>query len=201
MNTVRRKTNYDSNVGYTVDPPLRTELFARQTECVVAWTTSDGWPVGVMHRFVWHDERFWVTTMGQRLRVPALRKRPKSCVVVSGENLDPTWKDLTVTAKTLATVHDGAAVAEWFYPALADRITGGRAHANEVVVERLSSPGRVVIELEVVKWISNDPAKTKAHLKGEWEPGQPWPGAEQAPEQSGSRMQTDEQSTEQGSSR
>ena len=30
-------------------------------ECVLMWATRDGWPVGVVHSFVWHDQKIWIT--------------------------------------------------------------------------------------------------------------------------------------------
>ena len=56
-----KKTDYTdvSDVGITDEK--RERLYQAQTECVVNWTNREGWPVGVMHRFVWHEEKFWVT--------------------------------------------------------------------------------------------------------------------------------------------
>ena len=80
-----KKTDYTdvSDVGITDE---RTPVQA-QTECVVNWTNREGWPVGVMYRFVWHDEKFWVTCMGQR-KSSSTFARPESSVVVSSEG---TW--------------------------------------------------------------------------------------------------------------
>ena len=61
----------------SIAPELLEVLFDKQTECALCWSTADGWPVGVMHRYVWRDGKFWITTMGHRKRVPALRKRNK----------------------------------------------------------------------------------------------------------------------------
>jgi hypothetical protein len=168
------KKNYDDVSVYPVDEALRERLFERQTECAVVWSTSDGWPVGVLHRFVWRGGRFWVCTMGHRKRVPALRTRPKSSVIVSGENVEPGWRDFTVTAKTLAVVHQAEAVGDWFYPALADRMTGGNPDRSRAFQQRLASPGRVVIELVPQDWITYDGAKVAAHVTGRWEPGDAW---------------------------
>jgi hypothetical protein len=32
-------------------------LMAAALECVLIWSTRDGWPVGVIHAFVWHEGR------------------------------------------------------------------------------------------------------------------------------------------------
>ena len=170
----RAKKSYEDVSVYPIDGPLREVLFDKQTECALCWTTTDGWPVGVMHRYVWRDGTFWLTTMSQRKRVPALRKRPQSCIIVSGENAMPGWRDFTITAKTLATVHeDDEALKAWFYPALADRMmpTGAGAAA---FVQRLDTPGRVILECTVTQWITYDGAKLSAHVRGDWQPGEPW---------------------------
>ncbi len=147
-----------------VDPEKQERLYAAQTECVVAWTNSAGWPVGVMHRFVWREGRFWVTCAPQRKRVAALRARPQSSVIVSSEG---TWLggDITTTAKTLATIHDDEATKSWFFPALAarQRITADEQHE---FLRRLDTAGRVVIELEPVDWITYDGVRLESSLQG-----------------------------------
>lgn len=30
-------------------------LMTQARECALNWTTKDGWPVGVVHVFVWHE--------------------------------------------------------------------------------------------------------------------------------------------------
>jgi len=177
-----RKRDYTDVSVYPVGDELRDALFAAQTECAVVWSTSDGWPVGVLHRYVWHEGRFWVSTMAHRKRVPALRARPKSTVIVSGENVRPGWRDFTVTVKTLATVHEGdPEVTRWFFPALASRLTGGDAARAAAFVERLDTPGRVVIELDPQAWITYDGAKVAAHVAGRWQPGDTWPDPRLSP--------------------
>lgn len=150
--------DYEEVSVYPVDDEKREQLFALQTECAVCWSTKDGWPVGVMHRFVWRDGKIWVTCSGQRKRVPALRRDPKSCVIVSSEGtaLGP---DQTVTIKTRATVHEDRATKDWFYRALAEKLQPASKERQDWFVQMLDSPRRVVIELEPVKWITYDGKK------------------------------------------
>ncbi|MCP5179851.1 MAG: hypothetical protein H6993_07345 [Pseudomonadales bacterium] len=159
-----QRDNYSNVKGVDIDPGKRADLYNAQTECVVNWTTRDGWPVGVMHRFVWHDDRFWVTCAPQRVRVRALRERPQSSVIVSSEG---TWLggDLTTTAKTLASVHDDQAIRDWFYPALARRQRKTPEDQAEFI-RRLDTPGRVVIELTPVAWITYDGVRLESSLRG-----------------------------------
>ena len=91
--------------GYPLDEEQRERLFALQRVCSVCWSTSDGWPVGVTHRYIWWGGRIWVTTSRQRVRVKALEARPKSCVIISGDGTE-MGPDCTMTIKTTAKVHD-----------------------------------------------------------------------------------------------
>jgi hypothetical protein len=165
----RPKSDYHDVSDVGVDADKRAQLYEAQTECCLVWSTRDGWPVGVMQRFVWHDERFWVTCTSARKRVTALRNRPQSSVIVSSEG---TWLggDITTTAKTLAMIHDDAETRAWFYPALAARLRRGdddlaRAARTEFL-RRLDTPTRVVIELEPVAWITYDGNRLEASLRG-----------------------------------
>ncbi len=161
---MNNKHNYTDVRDLGVDDEKRARLYEAQSECVVAWTNAHGWPIGVIHRFVWQHDRFWVTCTDDRVRVSALRRRPQCCVVVSSEG---TWlgSDITTTAKTLATIHDDDAIREWFYPALAGRrrqTADGRAE----FLRRLDTPGRVVIELAPVQWITYDGVRLESSLRG-----------------------------------
>jgi hypothetical protein len=80
----------------------RARLFELTSECIVCWTNSGGWPVGMPHSFVWSDGKFWVHTTSNRARVKALTARPESCVVVTSKGTE--MRGAMVTAKTRATV-------------------------------------------------------------------------------------------------
>ena len=163
-----RKTDYHDVRDVGVEDEKRERLFDAQTECTVAWTTRDGWPVAVMHRFVWRDSRFWITCTAERKRAKALVARPQSCVVVSSEG---TWLggDVTTTAKTLATIHTTRDVKDWFYAALAHRQRSGTGSAADAAraefMRRIDTPTRVVIELVPVSWITYDGNKLEAALR------------------------------------
>ena len=159
-----QKTDYTDVSDVGIDDAKRERLYEAQTECSVVWTTRDGWPVGVMHRYVWHDGRFWITCTAERKRVPALRARPQSSVIVSSEG---TWLggDITTTAKTLATIHTDAEVKAWFFPALAERMRTDNAGKAEFV-RRLDTPSRLVIELVQQAWITYDGTRLEANLRG-----------------------------------
>jgi hypothetical protein len=168
------KVNYDDVSGYPLDPDKIERLFQLQSECAVLWSTSEGWPVGVMHRFVYQDGKFWVTCASQRKRVPALRKRDMSAVIVSSEGT-PLGRDQTLTVKCRATVHeDNPEIKGWFYHALAMKMNSGNVEGAALFEQFLDTPTRVIIELEPVKWITYDGVKLAAHVAGTWFPGDPW---------------------------
>jgi general stress protein 26 len=144
--------------AYTLDEADRERLFALQRVCSVCWTTRDGWPVGVTHRYVWARGRIWVTTSAQRHRVTALRSRPKSCVIISGDGTE-LGPDRTVTLKTTCTVHEDRETREWFYDAFAKALHPDNPAAQQGLKGMLDTSRRVVLELEPVKVISYDGTK------------------------------------------
>jgi hypothetical protein len=170
----KAKTNYDDVSVYPLDQEKIERLLQLQSECSVLWSTSDGWPVGVMHRFVFTDGKFWVTCASQRKRVPALKKRDKSAVIVSSEGT-PLGPDQTLTVKCRAKVHeDNPEVKNWFYRALAMKLGNGDEEAAANFERFLDTPARVIIELTPVKWITYDGMKVAAHVAGQWQPRELW---------------------------
>jgi len=143
---------------YSLDEADRERLFALQRVCSVCWTTQDGWPVGVTHRYVWAREKIWVTTSAQRHRVSALRRRPKSCVIISGDGTE-LGADRTITLKTTCTVHDERETREWFYDVFAKALHPDNPGAQQGLRAMLDTPRRVVLALTPVKAISYDGTK------------------------------------------
>lgn len=169
-----RLEDFEDVSVYGIEDARREVLLARGRECAVVWTTQDGWPIGVMHIYLWRNGRFWVTCTQRRKRVAALRRRPQSCVILAFEG------EQTLTAKTRAIVHEpGNVHARWLYPALAELVLPTvaepiRAGGVDGFVARLESEDRVILEFEPVKWISFDGRRVGAHASGLWQPGLPW---------------------------
>jgi hypothetical protein len=59
----------------------RARLFGLTSECIVCWTNSDGWPVGMPHSFVWSDGKFWVHTTSKRARLQRGARRVRRAAV------------------------------------------------------------------------------------------------------------------------
>lgn len=144
---------------YVLDEASRERLFALQNECIVCWSTQDGWPMGMPHNFVWAGRRFWVTTTSQRKRVTALRRHPESCVVVSGKGTE-MGANRMVAAKTRAVVHDDRATLEWFLPLfLRRRVTPPQDDDDFARQHALfDTLRRVVVEFDPVRFLSFDGA-------------------------------------------
>ncbi len=152
----------------------REELLSKATECVFNWTTKDGWAVGVVHAFVWHEGRAWITCGTHRHRVSAIRRDPRCSVVVSGIAA-PDGPNGAITIKGRAIIHDDEETKRWFYPALARGPYGRRggeltaeAEAQAKAFEqRLDSPLRIIIEIVPEKWIMLDSDKMAKDTAGQ----------------------------------
>lgn len=156
---------YQRPQDHLLDDAGRAELLAAQLECVVAWAAPAGWPVAVVHWFLWREDRFWVTAAADRPRVEALRQRPQSSVVVSGAGTLP-GSPRSVSARTLATVHDdGRLLASWFAAELAAKAHGSGNPAAARFEQMLRETSRVVLELAPVAWTSYDAGRLQATLQ------------------------------------
>ena len=152
----------------------REDLLNKATECVFNWTTKDGWAVGVVHAFVWHEGRAWITCGVHRHRVSALRRDPRCSVVVSGIAA-PDGPNGAITIKGRAIIHDDEETKKWFYPALArgpygragNKLAPDAEAAAKAFEERLDSPLRVIIEIVPEKWIMLDSDKMAKDTAGE----------------------------------
>ncbi len=159
---------------YPFSKERREELLSKAGECVFNWTTKDGWAVGVVHAFVWHDGRAWITCGVHRHRVSALRRDPRCSLVVSGSTV-PKGPNGSITMKGRAIIHDDEETKRWFYPALARGPYGRRGgemtpEAEEAATAfeaRLNSPLRIIIEIEPVKWITLDSDKMAKDTVGQ----------------------------------
>ena len=159
---------------YPFSDDKREELLSKARECVFNWTTKDGWAVGVVHAFVWHAGRAWITCGVHRHRVAAIRRDPRCSVVVSGIAA-PDGPNGAITIKGRAIIHDDEETKRWFYPALArgpygragGALTEDEEAAAEDFVRRLDSPLRVIIEIVPEKWIMLDSDKMAKDTAGE----------------------------------
>ena len=149
---------------YSLDDELREAILLEQKECVLNWCTQDEWPMGVIHSYIWRRGSIWITAAAHRHRVSALRRNPKTSVIITskGTSFDA---GKSITVKGRAKIHEDRDLKMWFYPELAGAL---RSTPDEVKAfeEMLDSPLRIVIEVVPEKWITYDGAKMRAHTLG-----------------------------------
>ena len=149
---------YEELQRYALSGPQREQLLSEALECSVTWVGDDGWPMGVIHWFVWERGRFFVTSGSRRTRVAALRARPQSCVIVSGAGTE-LGPSLSVSAPTRAVVHDEEETLRWFATALSAKAHRGQPALAARFEKMLTETERVVIELEPLRFVSYDGTK------------------------------------------
>jgi general stress protein 26 len=150
--------NYEDVTVYGLDTDDEARMLAAQNECTFIWSNKEGWPVGVIMSYVFHDGKFWLTASSQRARISAVRRDPRVCIVVTSTGTKME-RNKTVTYKGMCTVHDDQATKDWFYPALAGVIRRDDAEARDVFARFLDSPRRVILEVEPTQRIGYDGVK------------------------------------------
>ena len=150
-------TDYEDLTDMRLDADEITELVGVRGECVFNWTTTDGFPVGVVVAYVFRDGKFWTTCAERRKRVPALRKRPQSAIVINRNGKTASYK-----GNSIVHSHDDADwvdVKTWFYRALAGTdLAPESAHARNFE-KFLDSPHRVIVETEARLVVGFDTVK------------------------------------------
>ncbi len=142
-------------------------LLTKAPECVLMWGTKDHWPVGVVHSFVWHDGKIWVTFAAHRHRAAAIRRDPRVSVTVSGRcSDDPECPLGAVTVKGRGEFIEDPELKDWFYHALAGKVSPDDKQGEDDFYNLLDSPLRLVLAITPVKWISFDADKSARHRAG-----------------------------------
>ena len=154
--------------GFPFDEGQIDQLLGTAFECALNWTTKDGWAVGVMHVFVWHEGKVWLNFMSHRHRAAAIRRDPRVSLIVSSQSAPPTAPQGQATIKGTVKFHDDDEdVRQWHYRMLAEKGSGGNKEAEDALVAKLTNPLRTVLEITPVKWITFDMAKMQGFESGE----------------------------------
>ena len=94
-------TDYEDLTGMQLDDDQLAQLVGGGGECVFNWTNRDGYPVGVVVAYLYRDGRFFTTCADRRKRVPALRARPQSAVVINRDGMTASFKGDSIVANRL----------------------------------------------------------------------------------------------------
>jgi hypothetical protein len=130
--------------------------------CVFNWTTSEGYPVGVLVAYVFHNGRFWTTAPTRRKRVSALRARPASSIVVTSNASAATFKGDSIIHSPSDPGWD--LLKGWFYAAMSGTARDPDDIGAQTMRELLDSPHRVIIETPAHPVVSFDWAKFERAL-------------------------------------
>ena len=146
---------YEDVTLYQLSDEREQELIGKQIECNFIWTNKQGHGIGVIMNYVARDGSIWLTATSQRARIKALRRDPRSSVVISsmGTDMGPGKQ---ITYKGRVVIHDDQATKDWFYPAMAEIISPYPAPTVAAAIEHLDTPLRVVLELIPEKTIKFD---------------------------------------------
>ncbi len=147
--------NLEDTKNFPLGDELQQQLLTIQHECAMTWSTQDGWPMAMNQIFLWHNGKIWTTTSSHKKRVVALRRRPKSCIVVSGEGTT-LGGDRSIVIKTEVTYYDDRDTKDWFLPAMAKKLNPDDEVAAGLMTHLLDSPRRIVLEHTPVKFITYD---------------------------------------------
>ena len=150
--------DYEDVTVYTLDSDDEERLLKAQNECTFIWANKEGWPVGVIMSYVWHEGCFWITLSSQRARVPAMRRDNRCAVCITSKGSDVGGSQ-TVTYKGTCEILDDDETKAWFYPALAAAIGPGREQWQRNFAGFLDSPRRVIFKITPTQRIGYDGRK------------------------------------------
>jgi general stress protein 26 len=126
--------------GFALSPRRQELLLAGELECTFCWTNADGHPVGITQAFVYTDGVFWMVSEAARARVRAVRRDPRSAVVVAA-----TGRSKTMSFKGHTEVVEDRETILRTLREIARRYDPDDAQAQAAHVAAADSPGRVVL--------------------------------------------------------
>jgi hypothetical protein len=158
--TEREQVDYEDLTGMQLDGDELADLVGTVGECVFNWTTREGYPVGVVVAYVFRDGRFFTTCADRRKRVPALRARPQSAIVINRGGRTASYKGDSVVHAAGDEGFDE--LKGWFYATLSGVQADPEDEYRKGFATFLDSPNRVIIETDARLVIGFDSAKFQA---------------------------------------
>ena len=152
--------DYEDLTDMSLDDDALENLLTTGGECVFNWTTQDGYPVGVVVAFLHRDGKFFTTCAERRKRVPALRARPQSAIVINRRGKTATFKGESVVHANGDPGFDE--LKTWFYSKLSGVEDDPDDAYRQSFAKFLDSPHRVIIETDARLVVAFDSAKFQA---------------------------------------
>lgn len=154
------QVDYEDLTSMRLDQAALRLLVAGGGECIFNWTTTDGFPVGVVVAYLYKDGKFWTTCADRRKRVPALRKRPQSGIVINRDGKTASYKGESIVHANGDPGFDE--LKTWFYANLSGVVTAPEDEYRRAFAKFLDSPHRVIIETEARLVVAFDTKKFAA---------------------------------------
>jgi hypothetical protein len=154
------QVDYEDLTSMNLDAEALGQLLSGGGECIFNWTTKTGHPVGVVVAFVHHDGKFFTTCAERRKRVPALRTRPQSGIVINSAGKTASYKGESVVHANGDPGFDE--LKEWFYRKLSRLDERPDDAYTQSFAKFLDSPHRVIIETDARLVVAFDTAKFQA---------------------------------------
>jgi general stress protein 26 len=126
--------------GFALSRQRQELLLAGELECTFCWTNADGHPIGITQAFVYADGVFWMVSEASRARVRAVRRDPRTAVVVAA-----TGRSKTMSFKGHTEVLEDRATILRTLREIARRYDPDDEQAQAAHVAAADSPGRVVL--------------------------------------------------------
>jgi general stress protein 26 len=126
---------------YLLTEQRRARILSEQMECTFCWTNRDGHPIAITQAFVHADGVFWMVSEQSRARVRAVRRDPRSSVVVTA-----VGKSKSLSYKGHTTVLDDRETVLRVLREIARRYDPEDLQAQDAHVAAADSPGRVVLK-------------------------------------------------------
>ena len=153
--------DYEDLTSMQLDADALAALVEPGGECIFNWTNSQGYPVGVVVAYVWRDGRFWTTCADRRKRVPALKQRPQSGIVINRGGKTASYK-----GDSIVHANGDPGFDELKELVLPTRCRASRRTRTTTTARRsskfLDSPHRVIIETEANLVVAFDTVKFAA---------------------------------------
>jgi len=149
--------DYEDLTSMRLDDEALNGLLNGRGECIFNWTTRDGYPVGVVVAYIYENGKFFTTCAERRKRVPALRARPQSGIVINSGGKTASYKGDSIVHAHGDPTFD--AVKSWFYPRLSLLDVRPDDPYCQSFAKFLDSPHRVIIETDARLVVAFDTAK------------------------------------------
>jgi len=163
-----RTTDHETVSIYPFTDAETDALMDHSNECVLMWSTRDGWPVGVTHAFVWHEGCIWLTFTAQRHRAAAIRRDNRVSVNVSSagypEGASEELPSGAITFKGRGELYEDEETKHWMYRALAAKLNRGDPEGEEWFFNFLDSPLRIVLAVTPEKRIMYNAGLAERHM-------------------------------------